>query len=51
MHLFLISTVPTLAVATIYCIWWRVLRHEQRRQQSLRERVAYMLWVAAQECC
>jgi hypothetical protein len=44
----LVCTVPTLAVSAIYCLWhgsWRL--HFQRRQK-LAERVAYMLWVAAQ---
>lgn len=41
--------VPTLAVAVIYCLWYRVHDFQQRRQRVLRERVAYMLWVAATE--
>lgn len=37
----------TLAVALIFCVWQ--LYHEIRRRRSrlLRDRVAYMLWVAA----
>ena len=41
--------VPTLAVATIYCLWMRVQMWQHRRQRVLRERVAYMLWCAANE--
>jgi hypothetical protein len=38
---------PTLAVATIYCLWQACLRDRLRRQRTLAERVAYMLWVMA----
>jgi hypothetical protein len=41
--------VPTLAVAAIYCLWYRVYDFHMQRQRVLRERVAYMLWVAASE--
>ena len=41
--------VPTLAVATIYCLWVRAFLTHSRRQRALRERVAYMLWCAANE--
>ncbi len=41
--------VSTLAVATIYCLWYRANQVYARRRQKLRERVAYMLWVAATE--
>ena len=41
--------VPTLAVATIYCLWFRALMTHSRRQRALRERVAYMLWCTANE--
>lgn len=40
---------PTLAVATIYCLWMRAYMTQTRRQRVLRERVAYMLWCAAHE--
>ena len=44
MHLVL-GSVATLAVATIYCLW----RFDYfRRARTLRERVAYMLWVMAE---
>jgi len=41
--------IPTLAVAAIYCLWYRAYDFHKRRQRVLRERVAYMLWVAAHE--
>lgn len=41
--------VPTLAVATIYCLWMRAFLTQSRRHRLLRERVAYMLWCAANE--
>jgi hypothetical protein len=45
----IIATFPTLAVATIYCIWRRVYDAQLRRERTLRERVAQMLWVMAHE--
>ncbi len=41
-------TMPTLAIATVYCLWrgYHVWRLECER--VLRERVAHMLWVAVQ---
>ena len=41
--------VPPLAVATIYCLWQRIQMFHRQRQQTLRERVAYMLWCCAME--
>jgi hypothetical protein len=41
--------VPTLAVAAIYCLWFRAYLFEAHRNRRLRERVAYMLWCAAHE--
>lgn len=41
--------IPTLAVAFIYCLWFRAYELHMRQQRTLRERVAYMLWVAATE--
>jgi hypothetical protein len=38
---------PTLAVALIYCIWQRYCQARLRQERTLRERVAYMLWVMA----
>jgi hypothetical protein len=43
----LLCSVPTLAVSLIYCCWSTYFRALLRRDRVLRERVAYMLWVAA----
>ena len=40
---------PTLAVAAIYCLWFRAYIYRQNLEKKLRERVAYMLWTAAME--
>jgi hypothetical protein len=44
-----ITTVPTLAVSAIYCIWQAYIRDQERRRILLRERVALMLWVVAMQ--
>jgi hypothetical protein len=46
---FISSTVTTAAVATIYVIYSRYLAHVQRKDRTLRERVTYMLWCAAEQ--
>jgi hypothetical protein len=47
------STITTTAVATIYCIYHRyrdhLMRHSTNRERTLRERVTYMLWCAAEQ--
>ena len=43
----LLPTLPTLAVSTIYCLWYACQRSRQRQDRVLRERVAYMLWMVA----
>lgn len=43
----LVSSIPTLAISTIYCIWHANRLRQQRRERILRERVTYMLWVLA----
>jgi hypothetical protein len=43
------SSVPTLAVSAIYCLWHLHLERRLRRDRLLRQRVAYMLWAAANE--
>jgi hypothetical protein len=48
MHV-LVSTVPTLALSMIYCLYQVYQRDCLRRQRRLRERVAWMLWSAAME--
>ena len=45
----LFQSIPTLAVAAIYCIWFRAYLAQSRKDRVLRERVAYMLWIAAHE--
>jgi hypothetical protein len=44
----LLSTVPTLAVSVIYCLWHVQFHVRLMQQRRLRQRVAYMLWVMAQ---
>ena len=44
-----ITTVPTLAVSVIYCLWQAYARDQQRRRTLLHERVAFMLWTAAMQ--
>ncbi len=39
-----------LAVAVIYYSWREYQARHDRRDRVLRERVAYMLWVAANGC-
>lgn len=47
----LAQTIPTLAVAAIYCLWYRVHLDQLKQARVLRSRVAYMLWCAAEESC
>lgn len=47
----LLQTIPTLAVASLYCLWFRAYLEHRRRERILRERVSYMLWCAANEAC
>jgi hypothetical protein len=44
-----LMSLPTLAVSVVYCLWngYRIAHFQRLRK--LRERVAYMLWVAASE--
>jgi hypothetical protein len=46
-------TITTAAVATIYCIYFRYKDHLHRqlrdKQRTLRERVTFMLWCAAEQ--
>ncbi len=49
MSVILAQAAPTLAVAMIYCLWFRAYLARQQRARKLRERVAYMLWSAAME--
>ena len=43
------AALPALAVSTIYLSWNVCHQERLRREQLLRERVAYMLWVAAHQ--
>lgn len=43
----LACSIAILAVTVVYCFWRSYLEVARRRQQLLRERVAYLLWVAA----
>ena len=45
----MIPTLPTLAISTIYCLWYAYQRTRLQQQRVLRERVAYMLWVVANQ--
>jgi hypothetical protein len=40
---------PTLAVSTIYCIWMAYRRALAWREHILRNRVAFLLWTAANQ--
>lgn len=37
------------AIATIFCIWRKYHDYMLRREQTMRQRVAYMLWMMAME--
>ncbi len=43
----LTSSMATLAVSAIFCLWKAYCQTHEQRTRMLRERVAYMLWVAA----
>jgi hypothetical protein len=42
----MLTSLPTLSVSAIFCIWSAYQRFRQRNR-VLRERVAYLLWVVA----
>lgn len=48
MYQLLACNVAVLAIATIYYAWKEARGFALRRQAKLNERVAYMLWSAAQ---
>jgi hypothetical protein len=48
MHVFL-PTLSALAVSAIYCAWAAYHQGQMRRQRQLHQRVAFMLWVMANE--
>ena len=43
----LVCSIALLAVTVIYLFWRSYLQSLYRRQRALRERVAYLLWIAA----
>lgn len=43
------GSIAALAVASIYFVWRRYIQIMQRHHRTLRERVAYMLWVMAMQ--
>ena len=45
----LFTSLPTLTVSILYCAWNAYHGARLLRQRTLRERVAYMLWIAANE--
>jgi hypothetical protein len=45
----ILASVPTLAVACVYCLWSIYRRSLQARERVLRGRLGYMLWVLATE--
>jgi hypothetical protein len=49
MDIIVAQSIPTLAVAMIYCLWYRAEHYRRQQMKKLRERVAYMLWSATME--
>jgi hypothetical protein len=43
----LATSMATLAVSTIFCLWRAYCQTREQRTRLLRERVAYMIWMAA----
>ena len=43
----MMTSMATIAVSTIYALWHSYSAIQARRQELLRERVAYMLWQMA----
>ena len=41
------GSVAALAVASIYYVWKAYFQFQLQRERSLRERVAFMLWIVA----
>jgi len=41
----LLTTLPTLAVSILFCLWHKYHEVRMQRKRRLHERVAYMLWV------
>ena len=45
----MLATLPTLTVSSIFLAWNASRRRARSNERLLRERVAYMLWVAAHD--
>jgi len=45
----IVTALPTLAVAAVYCFWNVYLCLHKQRERRLRERVTYMLWEMANQ--
>jgi hypothetical protein len=45
----MLTALPVLTVSAIFLTWTACRRERERRERRLRERVAYMLWVAAHQ--
>jgi hypothetical protein len=45
----MIAALPAITVSAIFVAWNVARRERQQRDRLLRERVAYMLWVAAHQ--
>ena len=43
----MMSSMATIAISTIYALWHSYRAAQARRNELLRERVAYMLWEMA----
>jgi hypothetical protein len=44
-----VTALPTIVVATVYCLWHVADVLRKQKDRRLRERVAYLLWVMANE--
>jgi len=42
-----LTTLPTLAVSTVFCLWNLYRSVSLQRTRKLHERVAFLLWVVA----
>ena len=43
----MMTSMATIAISTIYTLWQSYRQTQMRRQDQLRERVAFMLWQMA----
>ena len=47
----IVCNVSALTVASLYYCWRSYYHRRVQREQTLRQRVAYMLWVMANSAC